>query len=103
MIAPLETVSELHQSVLKVTGQKARLFIAAASGVLVAFLLVGLTYIVFPERNTMPIPMPMPSVSVQIYMAIYWLVIAIIIAVLIVGTAVLIGKIRSKRSKIQEF
>ncbi len=80
-------------------GQKARLLIAAVSAILIAFLLVGITYLVFPEQtDQMPIPVPEPSMSAQVFGAIFWIAITTIVAFTVVGTILIIGKIRRGKS-----
>jgi ABC-type microcin C transport system permease subunit YejE len=82
-----------------VVGQRKKLFGAIILAVILAFSLIGLTYLVFPDKtNQMPIPLPDLSTSVQISMAIYWLGVTAIVAIAIVGVLLVVQRIRRKIS-----
>jgi uncharacterized membrane protein len=82
-----------------VIGQRTKLFGAIILAPILAFSLIGLTYLVFPDQtNQMPIPLPNPSTSVQISMAINWLGVTAIVAIAIAGVLVVAQRIRRKTS-----
>ncbi len=76
-------------------GQKAKLFSAIIFACLLAFSLIGLTYLVFPERtNQMPPPLPEPSRFAQISIAIYWIGITALVTAAIIGLFVLVTRVK---------
>jgi hypothetical protein len=82
-----------------VIGQRTKLFGAIILAPILAFSLIGLTYLVFPDQtNQMPIPLPDLSRSVQISIAIYWVGITAIITIAIVGILMVAQRIRRKSS-----
>lgn len=83
-------------------GQKMTMVAAAVLAVALAFLLVGMSYILFPEQTSqeptpMPIPKPEPLLD-QILWAIQWIGLAAFIAIAAVGALRLINRIRSKKT-----
>lgn len=85
------------QSVLKVIGQKAKLLTAIILAPALAISLLEISYLLIPEQ--MPIPMPEPSMLNQIFGAILWIGIAALIAVAVVGTTLVINRVRRKEDK----
>jgi hypothetical protein len=85
------------------TGQKTKMATAVILAILSAFLLVGVSYILFPEQTSQepPIPMPIPKpepLAEQIVWAIGWIGLAAGIANAVVGAMLLISQIRAKNS-----
>ncbi|MEM2081496.1 MAG: hypothetical protein QW744_04405 [Candidatus Bathyarchaeia archaeon] len=83
-------------------GQKMTMAAAAVLAVALAFLLVGMSYILFPEQTSqeqtpMPIPKPQPLLD-QILWAIQWIGLAAFIAITVVGAVLLMNRIRSKKT-----
>lgn len=82
--------------------QKMTMAAAAVLAVALAFLLLGMSYILFPEQTSqeptpMPIPKPEPLLD-QILWAIQWIGLAAFIAITAVGALLLINRIRSKKT-----
>jgi hypothetical protein len=68
-----------------------------------AFLLIGISYILFPDQTSqqrptpMPISKPIPLLN-QILWTIQWIGLAAIIAITIVGAMLLINRVRNKKA-----
>ena len=84
-------------------GQKMKMAAAAVLAVALAFLLVGMSYILFPEQTSQepptPIPIPKPEPLLdQILWAIQWIGLAAFIAITVVGAVLLMNRIRGKKT-----
>jgi hypothetical protein len=76
-------------------GPKVKLFSAVIFACSLVLLLLGLTYLVFPERTgKMPPPLPEPSTFAQISIAIYWIGITAVITLSVVGLFFLLKSLR---------
>lgn len=77
--------------------------IAAVLAVALAFLLVGMSYLLFPDQTSqeppigIPIPKPEPVID-QVFWAIQWIGLAAFIAIAAAGTILLINQIKSKKT-----
>lgn len=77
---------------------------AVILAILLAFLLAGTSYIIFPDQTSqqipipMPVPKPGPSLLDQIFWAILWIGLAAFIAIAIVGALLLISRIKRKKT-----
>lgn len=81
-------------------GQKMKMAAAAVLAVALAFLLVGISYILFPEQTSQqPTPMPTPKpepLAEQIVWAIGWIGLAACIASAIVGAGLLLNRMNRR-------
>ena len=82
-------------------GQKGKMTIAVIAAISLGLLLVGITYILFPNQTSeqTPIPKPIPSMSNQIFSAVLWISLAASIAITVVGAVVMVNRIRSKKTR----
>ncbi len=84
-------------------GRKMTMVAAALFAVALAFLLVGMSYLLFPYQPSqeppigIPIPKPEPVID-QVFWAIQWIGLAAFIAIIVVGAMLLIIRIRSKKT-----
>jgi hypothetical protein len=78
--------------------QKTKVATSIILAVLLAFLLFGFSYVLFPDRNPTPIPGPSPGTSLldQIFWAILWIGLAAISAIVVVGVILLANRIRHR-------
>ena len=80
-----------------------KMAIAAVLAVALAFLLVGMSYLFFPAQPSqeppigMPLPKPEPVID-QVFWALQWIGLAAFIAITVVGSMLLITRIRSKKT-----
>jgi hypothetical protein len=85
------------------TGQKTITATAVILAILSAFLLVGASYILFPDQTSQepPIPMPIPKpepLAEQIVWALGWIGLAAGIASAVVAAMLLVSRIRTRNS-----
>ena len=82
-------------------GQKGKMTIAVIGAISLGLLLVGITYIFFPNQTSeqTPIPKPIPSMSNQIFSAVLWIGLGAFIAITVVGAVVMVNRIRSKKTR----
>jgi uncharacterized membrane protein len=79
------------------------MLIAMLLAVALALLLVGMSYVLFPEQSSqepphgVPIPKPESLVD-QVFWAIQWIGLAALIALCAVGVMLLVVRIRSKKT-----
>lgn len=81
-------------------GQKVKMLAAIIVGTLSGFLLLGLSYVVFPEQTSQP-PPPLPTSKAeplinQILWAVQWIALAVLIAVVVVGVVLVASRARNK-------
>jgi len=86
------------------TEQKTKMATAIILAILSAFLLVGVSYILFPEQTSQEpsSPMPIPKqepLAEQIVWAIGWISLAASIASAMVGATLLISQIRARNRR----
>jgi hypothetical protein len=78
--------------------QNAKLLIAFILAPALALSLLGTSYILFPDRtDQMPEPIPEPSMFVQISSALFWIGIALAIAVSVAGVILFVGRVQRKK------
>jgi amino acid transporter len=88
-----------------VTELKTKMAVAVILAILSAFLLVGISYLLFPDQTPQQSPIPMPTSKPeplldQILWAIEWIGLAALIAITIVGAVFIINRIiREKTPK----
>ena len=85
------------------TGQKTIAAAAIVLAVVLAFLMVGISYVLFPDVTSEEPPVPMPTskpetLAEQILGALPWIGLAACTASIAVGAMLLVGKIRAKRT-----
>jgi hypothetical protein len=83
-----------------VLGQKVKMLAAIVVGTLSGFLLLGLSYLVFPDQTSQP-PPPLPTskaepLASQILWAAQWIGLAVLIAVAVVGVVLIASRTRNK-------
>jgi len=100
----LKTQSEwgFSEFVQPVTGQKTKMAKVVILAILLAFLLVGISYLLFPDQTSQQPPTPMPiskpePLLDQILWTIQWLGLAALITITIVGVVLLTNRIISNR------
>ena len=81
-------------------GQKVKMLVSIAVATLLGFLLLGLSYVLFPEQTSQP-PIPMPTsktepLAVQILWAVQWIGLAALIAIAVVGVGLVASRARNK-------
>jgi hypothetical protein len=81
-------------------GQKVKMVSAVVVATLLGFLLLGLSYVLFPEQTSQP-PPPLPTskaepLTAQILWAAQWIGIAALIAITVVGVVLVAGRARNK-------
>jgi ABC-type antimicrobial peptide transport system permease subunit len=80
-------------------GQKARMVLAAIGALLLSLLLVGISYLLAPNKSSQtPLPIPIPSIINQIFAAILWIALAAVLAIIIIAIAFMINRIKRKKS-----
>jgi amino acid transporter len=85
------------------SGQKTIAAAAVVLAVVLAFLMVGVSYVLFPDIPSEEPPIPMPTskpetLTEQIFSALPWIGLAACTASIAVGTMLLISKIRTRRT-----
>jgi hypothetical protein len=81
--------------------QKVRMIIAVLAAIVVGFLVLTVTYIIFPNEKPGQPPngTPTPDMLNQIFSALLWIGLAALIASTIVGAIFLVNKFRKKKTK----
>lgn len=84
--------------------QKTKMATTVVLAILSAFLLVGISYILFPDQISQQPPTPMPTSKPepllnQVLWAIQWVGLAAIVAITIVGAILLISRVRNKKTE----
>ncbi len=75
------------------------MLLAAIAALLLSLLLLEISYLLFPNKSSQtPLPMPLPSMLNQIIVAIFWIGLAAVLAIIIVATVFLINWIKIKKS-----
>lgn len=82
------------QGLKKVLGLKAQMALAATGAIFLCGIIFEASYLLTPEIDTLP--MPKPILPYQIEVALFWIGLSALIAFSIVGTGVLINRIRKK-------
>jgi uncharacterized membrane protein len=76
--------------------------IAVIAAISVGFLLLGITYVLFPNKTSaMPPPMPFPNWFDQIFPAVLWMGLAAFIAIIAVGAILLINRVKRKKTPME--
>ncbi|MGO8806991.1 MAG: hypothetical protein ACLQO7_10395 [Candidatus Bathyarchaeia archaeon] len=89
-------------------GQKLKSGLAIIAAVLAGFLMLGLTYLIFPNiqnfkvigetgTSQTPSPIPTPNSSTQIFSALLWIGLAVVIAMAVAGSLLVINRARSRK------
>jgi amino acid transporter len=89
------------ESLGNLTGQKTMVATAVVLAVVLAFLMVGISYVLFPEPASEGPPIPMPTskpetIAEQIFGALPWIGLAACTASIVVGLMLLISRIRRR-------
>ena len=78
-------------------GLKVRMIISVAAAIALGFLLVGISYVIFPDQPAqMPTPKPAPDPLGELLSAILWIGLAAFLSLIIVGTVFLVNRIKNK-------
>ena len=85
------------------TGQKTIAAAAIVLAVVLAFLMVGVSYVLFPDVTSDEQPVPMPTskpetLAEQILGALPWIGLAACTASIVVGAMLLISKLKTRRT-----
>jgi hypothetical protein len=86
-------------------GQKIKVTVAIASAILAAFLIEGISYLIFPEKTPgggIPLEVERSSLTNQVLWAVTWVGLISFIAVTIVGLLLLINRVRTRNRGITE-
>lgn len=85
-------------------GLKRQIAIAAFLAILLAFLLAGISCVLFPSEasNGMPLPMSVASTFDLIAGALLWLGLAALITLTVVGAIMLTIRVRNKKTEKEE-
>jgi TRAP-type C4-dicarboxylate transport system permease small subunit len=77
--------------------------LSAVAAILLGFLMYGISYLLTPKTsNQVPTPTPPTSMVDEIFGAILWICLAALLAFCIVGVALLINRMRNKKTEKQD-
>ena len=85
------------------TGQKMMAAAAVVLAVVLTFLLIGVSYVLFPDPASEGPPIPMPTskpetIADQVFGALPWIGLAACTASIVVGAMLLVSKLRTRRT-----
>jgi hypothetical protein len=85
------------------SGQKTIAAAAIVLAVVLAFLMVGVSYVLFPDPSSEGPPIPMPTskpetIADQVFVALPWIGLAACTASIVVGAMLLISKLKTRRT-----
>jgi amino acid transporter len=91
-------------SLFNVTKQKTKMTIIIILAILSAFLMLGISYVLFPDQNLQQPPPPLPtskpeSLLNEVLWTIQWIGLAAIIAITIVGAILLVGQVKTQKKQ----